>query len=205
LIAISVQEIWPAGKGKVIMYTFGALLLKLVEQCYHEKSDQAWTVESGASVYIHPWQKDVLNQLVRTNRVEEALDRVMANKSNIGDIDFAIVDTGAKVLDEFEEVPNELTNCKTRGLPVPDVQPEGLDEIPCHALARTVSDPPCSNFEFPRGPKKSSPLFIYPQRLMALQLYDPGRLLVERITIYLLNFLIKDKGYGTIDRNLRCK
>jgi hypothetical protein len=124
-----VQEIWPAGKGKVIMYTFGALLLKLVEQCYHGKSDQAWTVESGASVYIHPWQKDVLNQLVRTNRVEEILDRVLANKSNIGDIDFAIVDTGAKVLDDFEEVPLEFTNCETRGLPVPDVQTEGLDEI----------------------------------------------------------------------------
>ncbi|UZJ52006.1 hypothetical protein CBS101457_001326 [Exobasidium rhododendri] len=125
------EEIWPSGSGKLIMYTFGALLPRLVEQCYGKKESCAWEGEERNSlIVVHPWQKNLLSQLIDANRVEELLRLLLASSqtNDLGDKDFAIVDAGMKVMEDFEEVPFELTYASAQDFEPPDITALDLEE-----------------------------------------------------------------------------
>jgi hypothetical protein len=103
----AIREIWPAIRGKVIMYTFGALMIKLVEQIFDNKTAHAWTVETGTSILIHPWQKAIIQQLLDSDRLEDFLHLVTKISDNVPDTGFELVESAIDVLNEMEEVPSE--------------------------------------------------------------------------------------------------
>lgn len=134
----SVQEIWPFSKGKVIMYTFGALIIKLVEQLFVKKEIRAWTEAEGTSILVHPWQKAVMQQLIDLELVEEYLGQILGIVDNVPDKGFELVVSAIAILDEIEEVPHELTNTFRQSTDVPTAGDGELEKLN-HVLDMEVS------------------------------------------------------------------
>jgi hypothetical protein len=125
----AIEEIWPAEKGRVVMYTFGALMIKLVEQLFDKKEAKAWTAEEGTCIVVHPWQKSVLQKMIDNDKVEDFLREILGVTDDVPDKGFAIVESGITVLDDMEEVPSELTASFTAATDVPDAELSGLEKM----------------------------------------------------------------------------
>lgn len=100
-----VKEVWPLHTGGILMYTFGALLHRLVDQCHFHR-DQP---EEAGRVLLHPVQKLFFEQLVHTAKgpsalidVLEALKLVDPSQSAAAAI--SLVEGGLLAIETIEEV-----------------------------------------------------------------------------------------------------
>ena len=124
-----VHEIWPSSGGKVVMYTLGALVLRLVEQCHKREAPHVWNEESGTSVLVHPWQKMALEQLIARDRIADFLRQVTRVQDSLPDKEFALVDAGMSVIGEIEEVPYERTYCSEKGADAPELSDTDVEDM----------------------------------------------------------------------------
>lgn len=124
-----VHEIWPSSGGKVVMYTLGALVLRLVEQCHRREAPHAWNEEPGTSVLVHPWQKMALEQLIARDRIADFLRQVTRVQDSLPDKEFALVDAGMSVIAEIEEVPYERTYCSEKGADAPELSDTDVEDM----------------------------------------------------------------------------
>lgn len=124
----AIEEIWPAEKGGLIMYTFGALMIKLVEQLFDKKEATVWPAGKGTCIVVHPWQKAVLQEMIDNDKVETFLREMLGMNDNVPDKGFSIVESGIALLDEMEEVPSELTASYLAASDVPEVSVLGLEK-----------------------------------------------------------------------------
>lgn len=126
--AVGVLQIWPFTSHKIIMFTFGALMTKLIDQCYVVKSKQRWVIPD-TTIMIHPWQKAILQQLIDADMLRSFIEQILNITDDVANKEFALSESGRDVLDDFEEVPLEYLNSEATGRDEPLVSELDLSDM----------------------------------------------------------------------------
>lgn len=107
-----IKEVWPQHSGGILMYTFGALLHRLVDQCYHKRDRP----DEAGRVMLHPVQKLLVQQLCKAERGPSALIDLLealelVNPTQSASAALELVETSCYAVDVIEEVDLQDIDC----------------------------------------------------------------------------------------------